>query len=43
MAFAHLLFLAPVFNTNWLVGFDHVCDLELRIHLLEDKEAENAY
>lgn len=37
VAFAHILLLAPVFNTNRLVGFDHVCDLELRIHLLADK------
>lgn len=42
MAFACLLLLAPVLDTNWLVGFDHIRDLELRIHLLED-EAENAY
>lgn len=42
MSFAHLLLLlAPVFNTNWLVRFNHICDLELRIHLLEEEEAEN--
>lgn len=43
MAFAQLLLLAPVFDTSWLVGFDHICDLELRIHLSEHKIAENAY
>lgn len=42
MPFAHLLLLlAPVLNTNRLVGFHHVCDLELRIHLSE--EEENVY
>lgn len=41
--FAHLLLLlAPVLNTNWLVGFHHVRDLKLGIHLL-DEEAESVY
>lgn len=46
MPFAHLLLLlAPVLNANRLVGFHHVCDLELRIHLSkeEEEEAESAY
>lgn len=47
VAFAHfLLLLAPVLNTNWLVGLHHVCDLELGIHLLEkegEEEAESVY
>lgn len=37
--FAHLLLLAPVLNADWLVGFNHICDLEFGIHLLEE-EAE---
>lgn len=42
VAFAHLLLLlAPVLNTNRLVGFHHICDLELRIHLLEEKTEGN--
>lgn len=40
MPFANLL-LAPVLNTNWLVGFYNVCNLELGIHLLEEEEAQN--
>lgn len=48
MPFAHLLLLlAPVLDTNWLVGFHDVCDLELRIHLFveeeEEEEAKSAY
>lgn len=42
MPFAHLLLPAPILNMNWLVGFHHICDLELGIHLLEE-EPENAH
>lgn len=42
VAFAHLLLLlAPVLNTNGLVGFHHICNLELGIHLLEEETVGN--
>lgn len=28
-----LALLAPVLDLDWLVGFHHICDLQLRIHL----------
>lgn len=41
VSFAHLLLLlAPVLDANWLVGFHHVCDLEIWVHLLEEEEQE---
>ena len=47
VAFAHLLLLlAPVLDANGLVGFHHVRNLELGIHLLrgeEEEEAERVY
>ena len=44
VSFAHLLLLlAPVLDANWLVGLHHICDLELRIHLSEEEEAESVY
>lgn len=43
MPFAHLLLLlAPVLNTNRLVGLHDVGDLELGIHLFEE-ETESEY
>lgn len=37
MPLAHLPLLAPVLNADWLVGFHHVCDLKLGIHLQEEQ------
>lgn len=39
VAFAHLLLLlAPVLNADRLVGFHHVCDLQLGVHLSGEEE-----